>query len=95
MWLQTRMFLLVALLFGILYGVITGLGIWMGVGSAWIYIILAFVFLGIQYLIDLSIAGWTMKIKWVIEKEEPEPSFSETQPEHGMKLESYPRLTGT
>jgi len=38
-------------MFGILYGVITGLGIWMGAGSAWTYLILAFVFLGIQYLI--------------------------------------------
>ena len=46
MWLQTRMFLLVAVLFGILYGVVTGLGVWMGAGSAVSYIILAFVFLG-------------------------------------------------
>jgi len=72
MWLQTRMFLLVALLFGILYGVITGIGIWMGAGSAVTYIIIAFAFLGIQYLISPSIVRWTMKVKWVSEKEEPE-----------------------
>jgi len=72
MWLQTRMFLLVAVLFGILYGVITGLGTWMGAGSVVVYIILAFVFLGIQYLIGPAIVGRTMKIKWVSEKEEPE-----------------------
>ncbi|MFC1942980.1 zinc metalloprotease HtpX [Chloroflexota bacterium] len=72
MWLQTRMFLLVAVLFGILYGVITGIGTWMGAGSAWIYIILGFAFLGIQYLVGPSIVGWTMKIKWVSEKESPE-----------------------
>jgi heat shock protein HtpX len=66
------MFLLVALLFGILYGVITGLGTWMGAGSAVSYIIIAFVFLGIQYLVSPAIVGWTMKIKWVSEKEEPE-----------------------
>ena len=72
MWLQTRMFLLVAVLFGILYGVITGIGTWMGAGSAVSYIILAFIFLGIQYLISPSIVGWTMRIKWVSEKEEPE-----------------------
>jgi hypothetical protein len=35
------MFLLVALLFSILYGVITGVGIWMGAGSAATYITLA------------------------------------------------------
>jgi len=66
------MFLLIAVMFGILYGVITGLGTWMGAGSAWVYIILAFGFLGIQYLIGPSIVGWTMKIKWVSEKEAPE-----------------------
>lgn len=72
MWLQTRMFLLLAVLFGILYGVITGIGTLMGAGSAWIYIILGFVFLSIQYLIGPAIVGWTMKIKWVSEKEAPE-----------------------
>ena len=45
MWLRTRMFLLVALLFGILYGVITGIGTWMGAGNAVSYIVLAFIFL--------------------------------------------------
>ena len=72
MWLQTRMFLLVAVLFGILYGVVTGIGTWMGSGSAVIYISIAFVFLGIQYLIGPFIVGRTMKIKWVSEEEEPE-----------------------
>lgn len=72
MWLQTRMFLLVAVLFAILYGVITGLGAWMGKGGAVPYIILAFVFLGFQYLIGPAIVGWSMKIKWVSEKEAPE-----------------------
>ncbi len=72
MWLQTRMFLLVAVLFGILYGVIVGVGTWMGVGSAVSYIVLAFIFLGIQYLIGPTLVGWTMRIKWVSEKEAPE-----------------------
>ncbi len=71
MWLQTRMFLLIAVMFGILYGVITGIGTWMGAGSAVSYIVLAFVFLGIQYLISPAIVGRTMKIRWVSEKEEP------------------------
>ncbi len=72
MWLQTRMFLLVALLFAILYGVITFIGNRMGIGGALPYIILAFAFLGFQYLIGPSIVGWSMKIKWVSEKEAPE-----------------------
>jgi heat shock protein HtpX len=72
MWLQTRMFLLIAVMFGILYGVIVGVGTWMGKGSVLTYLILAFVFLGIQYLIGPAMVGWTMRVKWVSEKEEPE-----------------------
>jgi len=72
MGLQSRMFLLIAVMFGILYGVITVIGAAMGVGSALSYIILALVFIGLQYLISPSIVGWTMRIKWVSEKEEPE-----------------------
>jgi len=65
------MFLLVAVLFGILYGVITGIGTWMGTGNAVFYIGFAVIILGIQYLIGPSIVVWTMKVKWVSEKEEP------------------------
>ncbi len=72
MGLQTRMFLLVALLFGILYGVIVAIGTWMGAGNAVSYLVLAFVFLGFQYLIGPALVGWTMRVKWVSEKEAPE-----------------------
>jgi heat shock protein HtpX len=73
MWLQTRMYLLIAVMFGILYGVVTGLGVWAGgTGYSYIYIVLAFVFLGLQYLIGPSMVAWTMRVKWVTEKEEPE-----------------------
>ncbi|MCD6600182.1 MAG: M48 family metalloprotease [Dehalococcoidia bacterium] len=71
MWLKARMFLLVVLLFGILYGAITGVGTWMGKGSALAYLILAFAFLGLQYLIGPAIVSRTMKVKWVSEKEAP------------------------
>lgn len=73
MWLQTRMYLLVALLFGILYGVIVGIGIAFGGGwDAWLYIVLALVFLGFQYLLGPTLVSWTMRVKWVSEKEAPE-----------------------
>ena len=75
MWLQTRMFLLVAVLFGILYGVIVGIGTWMGTGSTVTYIIIGVAFLGFQYLISPAIVGWTMKVKWVSEKEAPDKRF--------------------
>ncbi len=72
MWLKTRMYLLIAILFAILYGVIVGVGSLMGKGDALSYLVLAFVFLGIQYLISPALVGWTMRVKWVSEKEEPE-----------------------
>jgi len=72
MWLQARMYLLIILLFSILYGVITGVGTWMGTGSAITYLIIGVGFLLIQYLISPAIVGWSMRIKWVTEKEAPE-----------------------
>lgn len=67
-----KMWLLVALMFGILYGVITGIGSYMGAGSATSYIILAVLFMGFQYLIGPSLVSKMMRVKYVSEKEEPE-----------------------
>jgi len=72
MGLQMKMWLLVALMFGILYGVITGIGSYLGVGSANSYIILAVLFMGFQYLIGPSMVSLMMRVRWVSEKEEPE-----------------------
>lgn len=72
MGLQTKMWLLVALMFGILYGVFTGVGSYLGIGSASSYIILAVLFMGFQYLIGPSLVSMIMRVKWVSEKEEPE-----------------------
>ncbi|MBI4187383.1 MAG: M48 family metalloprotease [Chloroflexi bacterium] len=72
MGLQTRMWLLVAAMFAILYGVIVGVGTWMGAGSAIPYLILAVVFLGIQYLVGPAMVSMMMRVKWVSEKDEPE-----------------------
>jgi heat shock protein HtpX len=71
MGLQIRMYLLIVVMFGLLYAVIVGIGTAIGVGSALTYIILAVVFVGIQYLVSPALVGWTMRIKWVSEEEEP------------------------
>ncbi|MFQ6066282.1 MAG: zinc metalloprotease HtpX [bacterium] len=72
MGLQVKMWLLVVLMFGILYGVITGIGTWMGAGNALFYLILAFLFVGLQYLVGPSLVQLIMRVRWVSEKEEPE-----------------------
>lgn len=71
-WLQIRLYLLMAAMFGILYGVIVAVGSYMGVGSVLLYIILAVVFTFFQFLIGPAMVGWTMRVKMASEKEEPE-----------------------
>jgi len=70
MGLQIKMWLLVALMFSILYGVITGIGTWVGAGNALFYLILAFLFVGFQYLIGPSLVQMIMRVRWVSEREE-------------------------
>ncbi|MEW6418635.1 MAG: zinc metalloprotease HtpX [Nitrospirota bacterium] len=72
MGLQIKMWLLVVLMFGILYGIVTGVGSYMGIGGATSYIFLAFLFMGIQYLIGPSLVSMMMRVRWVSEEEEPE-----------------------
>jgi len=72
MWLQARMYLLVALMFGILYGVLVALGSWMGWGGTLVYVIMAVVILGLQYLISPALVGLPMRIRWVTEQAAPE-----------------------
>ena len=72
MGLQTKMWLLVAVLFAILYGVFTALGSYFGAGGAGTYIVLALLFLGVQYLIGPYLVQKMMRVKWVSETEEPE-----------------------
>jgi heat shock protein HtpX len=72
MWLQMRMYLLIAIMFAILYGVIVAIGSIIGVGGAISYLIIAFIVLGLQYFISPALVGWTMRIRWVNAVEEPE-----------------------
>jgi len=81
MWLQVRMYLLIAVLFGILYGALVLIGSAMGWGGALTYIIMALAIIGLQYLVSPVLVSWTMRIKWVTDVEEPQfishgfPSF--------------------
>ena len=72
MGLQMRMWLLVALLFAILYGVITGIGSYLGYGGTFSYIIVALLFLGVQYMVGPYMVQAVMRVKWVSKEEEPE-----------------------
>ncbi|MBN1695514.1 M48 family metalloprotease [candidate division WOR-3 bacterium] len=69
--LKLRMFLLVAALFGIVYAVVTIIGSYMGITNFYFYLILAFFFMFIQYLIGPKIVEWSMRVKYVDESEYP------------------------
>jgi len=72
MWLQIRMYLLLAAMFGIVYTLLVVVAGSYGVSGFFFYAILASVMLLIQYMIGPKMVEWSMKIKYVSEQEEPE-----------------------
>jgi len=74
MWLQIRLYLLVALLFAILYGLFVGIAYLLGYSGFTFYIMvfgLAFALIFIQFLIGPKIVEWSMKVRYVNENEYP------------------------
>lgn len=67
-----RLYLLLAGLFALIYGIILLIGSLIGVGNLVGYAVLAAFMLFIQYLIGPAMVGWTMRVHYVTEKEEPE-----------------------
>ena len=71
-WPRIRLWLLMTVLFGIMYALIAVVASLLGITNIFFYGIVAFGFILLQYLIGPSIVGWSMKVKYVTEKEEPE-----------------------
>ena len=63
--LHTRMFLLVAALFAIIYAVIVMVGVSIGVGSFYVYLMMALGMMFIQYMIGPKIVEWSTKLKYI------------------------------
>ena len=70
--LQLRMWLLATVLFGIVYALVAVAGYLLGISGFVFYGIVAVGFTLLQYMIGPSIVQWTMKVRYVTEKEEPE-----------------------
>ena len=70
--LQMRMYLLIAALFGIIYATIVMIGTSMGKGSFEFYLILSFAMMFIQYLLGPKMIEWTMHVKYVSRAEAPQ-----------------------
>jgi heat shock protein HtpX len=71
MWLQLRMYLLSIVLFGILYAIIAAAGSYLGIDSFLFYGLAAIGLILVQYMIGPKIVEWSMKVRYVSEKEEP------------------------
>ena len=70
--LKLRMWLLMTVLFGIVYALVAAVSYILGISNFIFYGIVAIGFTLLQYMIGPSIVGWTMGVKYVTEKEEPE-----------------------
>jgi len=72
MWfLKLRMWLLVAILFGIVYAIIVMIGSSLGISNFYLYLIVSLVMMFIQYLIGPKIVEWTMQVRYVKREENP------------------------
>ena len=73
MWnLKIRMYLLLAVLFGIIYMVLTTIGLRMGIANFYFYLILSLGLMFLQYMIGPKMVEWMMKVKYVEESQYPE-----------------------
>jgi heat shock protein HtpX len=59
-------------MFGLLYALIVGISAAFGVSNFVYYAILAFVIVGLQYLLAPTLVGWAMKVRYVSEQEAPD-----------------------
>ncbi len=71
LFLKLRMWLLVAVLFGIVYAVVVMIGSYMGITNFYFYLILSLAMMFIQYMIGPKIVEWTMRVKYVKREDYP------------------------
>ncbi|MBL8014046.1 MAG: M48 family metalloprotease [Candidatus Omnitrophica bacterium] len=69
--LHTRMFLLIAALFAIVYAVMVMVGISIGVGSFYTYLVMAIGMMFFQYMIGPKIIEWSSQVKYIKREDNP------------------------
>lgn len=72
MWLQLRMYLIMAVMFATLYAFVSFIGAYMGVGGFLFYGIAASLMMLAQFMLGPKMVEWSMRVKYVSEKEEPQ-----------------------
>jgi heat shock protein HtpX len=69
--LQMRLMMLVAVLFGIVFAIISMIGTYMGINNFLFYVLAAVAVMFFQYLIGPKMVEWTMRVKYVERKDYP------------------------
>jgi len=72
MWLALRMYIVLAVFFGIVYALIVVAGSFLGIGNFMVYGALAVVLMLVQYMIGPKMVEWSMKVRYVTREQEPE-----------------------
>jgi heat shock protein HtpX len=69
--LQLRMWMLMSALFGIVYAIVVMIGTYAGISNFYIYLVISFVIMFIQYMLGPKIVEWQMKVRYVNKDTEP------------------------
>lgn len=73
MWyLKLRMYLLLAVLFGIIYMVMTVIGVSMGIANFYFYLVLSLSLMFLQYMLGPKIVEWSMRVKYLDKNQAPQ-----------------------
>ncbi len=70
-YLRFRMYLLLAILFGIIYAAFSMIGYSIGIANFYFYLMLALFFMFVQYMLGPKIVEWSMRVKYVDSNSHP------------------------
>lgn len=69
--LQLKMYILLAIFFGIVYAIVAMAGYSIGIQNLYFYLLIAGFFVFIQYLIGPKIVEWSMQVKYIKREDNP------------------------
>jgi len=73
MWsLKLRLYLLLAILFGIIYALVTIVGVNLGITNFYFYLVFSLILMFIQYMVGPKIVEWSMRVRYVAKSQYPE-----------------------
>ncbi|MCM8827147.1 MAG: zinc metalloprotease HtpX [Candidatus Omnitrophica bacterium] len=71
-YLKLRMYLLLTIMFALIYMIITVIGVSIGIVNFYFYLFISLFMIFIQYLVGPKIVEWSMRVRYVDEKDAPQ-----------------------